>query len=61
MVPVQDNVIEGYENGAIVATVNDAASDDMYGVMSVQKNVVIWDDDHNVSAGWDHVNGAVDG
>ena len=61
VVPVQDNVIEGYENGAIVATVNDAASDDMYGVMSVQKNVVIWDDDHNVSAGWDHVNGAVDG
>ena len=61
VVPVQDNVIEGYENGAIIATVNDAASDDMYGVMSVQKNVVIWDDDHNVSAGWDHVNGAVDG
>ena len=61
VVPVQDNVIEGYENGAIVATVNDAASDDMYGVMSVQKNVVIWDDDHNVTAGWDHVNGAVDG
>ena len=61
VVPVQDNVIEGYENGAIIATVNDAASDDMYGVMSVQKNVVIWDDDHNVTNGWDHVNGAVDG
>ena len=61
VVPVQDNVIEGYENGAIIATVNDAASDDMYGIMSVQKNVVIWDDDHNVSAGWDHVTGAVDG
>ena len=61
VVPVQDNVIEGYENGAIVATVNDAASDDMYGVMSVQKNVVIWDDDHNVTNGWDHINGAVDG
>ena len=61
VVPVQDNVIEGFENGAIIATVNDAASDDMYGIMSVQKNVVIWDDDHNVTAGWDHVNGAVDG
>ena len=61
VVPVQDNVIEGYENGAIIATVNDAASDDMYGIMSVQKNVVIWDDDHSVTAGWDHVNGAVDG
>ena len=61
VVPVQDNVIEGYENGAIIATVNDAASDDMYGVMSVQKNVVIWDDDHNVTNGWDHINGAVDG
>ena len=61
VVPVQDNVIEGYENGAIIATVNDANSDDMYGVMSVQKNVVIWDDDHNVTAGWDHINGAVDG
>ena len=61
VVPVQDNLIEGYENGAIIATVNDAASDDMYGTMSVQKNVVIWDDDHNVSAGWDHINGAVDG
>ena len=41
VVPVQDNVIEGYENGAIIVTVNDAASDDMYGIMSVQKNVVI--------------------
>ena len=61
VVPVQDNIIEGYENGAIIATVNDAASDDMYGVMSAQKNIVIWDDDHNVTAGWDHVNGAVDG
>ncbi|KIE52048.1 MAG: hypothetical protein MB55_09020 [marine actinobacterium MedAcidi-G3] len=61
VVPVQDNVIEGFENGAIIATVNDAASDDMYGIMSVQKNVVIWDDDHNVTAGFDHVNGAVDG
>ena len=61
VVPVQDNVIEGYENGAIIATVNDAASDDMYGIMSVQKNVVIWDDDHNVTIGWDHINGAVDG
>ena len=61
VVPVQDNVIEGYENGAIVATVNDAASDDMYGIMSAQKNVVIFDDDHNVTAGFDHVNGAVDG
>ena len=61
VVPVQDNVIEGFENGAIIATVNDAASDDMYGIMSVQKNVVIWDDDHSVTAGWDHVNGAVDG
>jgi hypothetical protein len=61
VIPTQDNVIEGFENGAIIATVNDAASDDMYGAMSVQKNVVIWDDDHNVSAGWDHVNGSVDG
>jgi uncharacterized delta-60 repeat protein len=61
VVPVQDNVIEGFENGAIIATVNDAASDDMYGIMSVQKNIVIWDDDHSVTAGWDHVNGAVDG
>ena len=61
VVPVQDSVIEGYETGAIIATVNDAASDDMYGVMSAQKNVVIWDDDHNVTAGFDHVNGAVDG
>ncbi|HAY64676.1 MAG TPA: hypothetical protein DCY36_01505, partial [Acidimicrobiaceae bacterium] len=61
VVPVQDNVIEGYENGSVVATVNDAASDDMYGIMSVQKNVVIWDDDHNVTNGWDHINGAVDG
>jgi uncharacterized delta-60 repeat protein len=61
VVPVQDNVIEGFENGAIIARVNDAASDDMYGIMSVQKNVVIWDDDHNVTAGFDHVNGAVDG
>lgn len=61
VVPVQDNLIEGYENGSVVATVNDAASDDMYGIMSVQKNVVIWDDDHNVTNGWDHINGAVDG
>ena len=61
VVPVQDNVIEGYETGAIIATVNDAASDDMYGVISVQKNIVIWDDDHSVTAGFDHVNGAVDG
>ena len=61
VIPVQDNVIEGFENGAIIATVNDAASDDMYGIMSVQKNIVIWDDDHSVTAGWDHVNGAVDG
>ncbi|HIF65318.1 MAG TPA: hypothetical protein EYQ34_01745 [Acidimicrobiia bacterium] len=29
--------------------------------MSVQKNIVIWDDDHSVTAGWDHINGAVDG
>jgi uncharacterized delta-60 repeat protein len=61
VVPVQDVVIEGFENGAIIATVNDAASDDMYGIMSVQKNIVIWDDDHSVTAGFDHVNGAVDG
>ena len=61
VVPVQDNVIEGFENAAIIATVTDASSDDMYGIMSVQKNIVIWDDDHSVTAGWDHVNGAVDG
>jgi len=61
VIPVQDVVIEGFENGAIIATVNDAASDDMYGIMSVQKNIVIWDDDHSVTAGWDHINGAVDG
>ena len=61
VVPVQDNVIEGFENGSIIATVNDAASDDMYGVMTVQKNIVIWDDDHSVTGGWDHINGAVDG
>ncbi len=61
VIPVQDNVIEGFENASIIATVNDAASDDMYGIMSAQKNIVIWDDDHNVTAGFDHVNGAVDG
>ena len=62
VVPVQDSVIEGFEQASIVATVNQASSDDLYDTVSaVSKDVVIWDDDHNVSSGFDHVAGAVDG
>jgi uncharacterized delta-60 repeat protein len=62
VVPVQDSVIEGFEQASIVATVNQASSDDLYdSVSAVAKDVVIWDDDHNVTTGFDHVAGAVDG
>jgi uncharacterized delta-60 repeat protein len=62
VVPVQDSAIEGFEQASIVATVNQALSDDLYdSVSAVSKDVVIWDDDHNVSSGFDHVAGAVDG
>ena len=62
VVPVQDSVIEGFEQASIVATVNQASSADLYdSVSAVAKDVVIWDDDHNVTTGFDHVAGAVDG
>ena len=62
VVPVQDSVIEGFENASIVATVNQASSDNLYdSVSAVSMDVVIWDDDHNVTSGFDHVAGAVDG
>jgi uncharacterized delta-60 repeat protein len=62
VVPVQDSTIEGFEQASIVATVNQASSDDLYDTVSaVSRDVVIWDDDHNVTTGFDHVAGAVDG
>ena len=62
VVPGQDGVVEGVEQASIVVTVNQAASDDLYDAVSaISTDVVIWDDDHNVTSGFDYVAGAVDG
>ncbi len=62
VVPAQDGVVEGVEQASIVVTVDQDASDDLYDTVSaISTDVVIWDDDHNVTSGFDYVAGAVDG